>query len=360
MSITFSCDNCHSLFTVDSRLAGRRARCRKCDRKMRVPDVSIDGGRAGGRLSPPSNTGTGNSRHQRGGLRPGHAEPSALAARPIGWLDAVNSQVGLKPITIFNAPVLRPRDEEFESSVTSYKVAVPPELRPANAVVNKSKQLVNAGYMETIRTYKQFFKRFAYLFRRINELSYGFSLVLFIIAIVEGIMGNHGATVLCISAIVLLNLVGLAAAVSNVIALQFRGNPVQGILFLIPPVTLYYLWSNSTKWKRPINRIITPIGVLAAVIGAYTYIPWLNGNKVSQAGWKEQIEGAVDTIKHDVKGSIEKGGEKVDELKDQLPDDLKNIDFEKVKKKAGETIDDLKDKFQKSTQTGDSSDKGAP
>ena len=342
MSITFSCDNCYSQFTVDSRLAGRRARCRKCNRKMQVPDVST-----GDAPDPMEIRRRSNSRHGHRSPQFSSPEPAAKGKRPISWLDAVNSQVGLKPVSIMSEPEMRHREEDsFDSSITSYKIPVPIEQRPVNVVMNKSKDLVNAGYMETIHSYKQFFKRFQYLFRRINEMSYGLSIICFIAAIVGAIMGKHSITVTGISAIVLLNIIGLAAGVSNLIALQFRGNPVKGILFLLPPVALYYLWTNSAKWRKPINRIMTPIVVLCAVIGAYLYIPWLNGNKASQDNWADRIEGAVETIRHDVGDSLSEAKEKANELKEKLPDDLKNMDLEQVKKKAGETVDDLKDKLQ--------------
>jgi hypothetical protein len=245
----------------------------------------------------------------------------------------------------------QPRDEEFESSITSYKLPIPAEMRPVNAVVNKTKHLANAGKMEVVHSYKQFFKRFAYIFRRINEMSYGLSIVFFIVAIVGGFRGMHSITVMCISAIVLLNVIGLAAAISNLIALQFRGNPLKGLAFLLPPVALYYLWTNSTKWKKPINRVMTPVVVLCAVIGAYMYIPWLNGSKSDEGSWQERVEGAVDTLKQDLGDSLSEARQKAEKIKEELPDDLKNIDLDKIKKKASQTVDGLKDKLQDSKPT---------
>jgi hypothetical protein len=323
---------------------------------MQVPDVST-----GDASAPLDIRRSSSSRHGHRSPQISSPEPAPQVKRPISWLDAVNSQVGLKPVTMMSEPEMRHREEDsFDSSITSYKIPVPIEQRPMNKVVNKSKDVVNAGYMETIRSYKQFFKRFQYLFRRINEMSYGLSIICLIAAIVGSIMGKHAITVTGISTIVLLNIIGLAAGVSNLIALQFRGSPVKGILFLFPPVALYYLWTNSAKWRKPINRIMTPIVVLCAVIGAYVYIPWLNGNKASQGDWADRIEGAVETIRHDVDGSLSEAKEKANELKDQLPDDLKNMDLEQVKKKAGETVDDLKDRLQNTGRKSSTPEKKEP
>lgn len=347
MNITFACDRCYSQFTVDSRLAGRKARCRKCNHKMLVPDGS-DGEPAPDEAAPEpaksSRRHSSGSKHRSARHIPAPEPPPVKGA--MSWLDAVNSQIGMKPITIMSEPTMPVRDEEFESSITSYKLPVTPEMRPVNAVVNKTKNLVNAGKMETVRSYKQFFKRFAKLFRRVNEISYGLSIVFFIMAIVGGFMGQHSLTVTGISLIVLLNVIGLAAAISNLIALQFRGNPIKGLMFLLPPVTLYYLWTNSTKWKKPLNRVLTPMVVLCAVVGAYAYIPWLNGDKSGQGSWQERIEGGFDSLKHDLGDKYQEARDKADELKDELPDDLKNLDVDKIKKKVSDTVDEVTDKFQ--------------
>lgn len=366
MSISFSCDNCHSPFVVDSQLAGRQARCRKCGRKMRIPSESASGGSRplinwegnGSRAAAParaSSRAEGDPRAARGGTAVAQGPPGN--SRPISWLDAVNSQVGLKPVTMMSMPAVRVRDVPEEKSVTSYKVKVPRELRPKSKVVTASKQVVSAGYMEGLRSYKQFFNFFAWMFRRINEMSYGFTVVFLIMAIVGVIMDKHSLTVTGISAIVILNVAGLIAGVANLIALRFRKNPMQGLLFLIPPVALYYMWTNSAKWKKPISRIMTPMITLVLVIAAYAYIPWLNGDKTAKGNWKDKLKKGAETLEHDIEEKLSEAGTKAGELKDKLPDEVKNINVDDLKKKAGDAAGGLKDTLDKAAGSGAKGDK---
>ena len=40
MTITFDCESCHSEFTVDSALAGRKGRCKNCGHRLVIPEAS--------------------------------------------------------------------------------------------------------------------------------------------------------------------------------------------------------------------------------------------------------------------------------------------------------------------------------
>ncbi len=367
MPITFSCDNCHSSFTVDSQLAGRSAKCRKCGQRMVIPTsapaqrpaLAGAGKMAGGQTSPSGRqTGTATA-GRKSGVGAAHAlqqSSGAATARPIGWLDAVNSQVGLKPVTIMaTRPVSRKEQQEideFEDPRSQYKVVVPREMRKKSAIVTKPGEIAWGTYLQGIRSYRQFFNVFAVLFRRINEIAYGVSLIFVNVAIVGAIMSNHSLVVLGISLVVLLNLIQLAAGVSNLIAIQFRGNVVQGLLFLFPPVTAYYLWKNWNRWNKAIKRITGPIIWLVIVTAAYSYIPWLNGSKTGKTNWKD----AVESIKKDVSGTMSDLQKKASELEEKIPE-LDKAKLYEFKKKAGETVDDLKGKAEKAIDGARSNEK---
>jgi len=235
---------------------------------------------------------------------------TAAAAQSVGWLEAVNSQIGLKPISMAALPTIRQqRDEdEFDDSVTSYKVVIPREMRREirrkTGLVGRSADALRGQYMEGVHSYRRFFSRFARLFRWINETAYGISVLFLLLAIVGVIMNKHSLTILGISAIVLLNVVRIGAGLFNLVVIPFRDNPVKGLLFLFPPVTAFYLWQNWSKWRKPIRRIIGPVVTLAVVIAAYVYVPWINGNKRAQANIKDRIDTAVESIKKDVTGSL--------------------------------------------------------
>jgi hypothetical protein len=361
MNISFSCDHCGSPFVVDAQLAGRAARCRKCNRKMVIPSASA----AAGRPLVEWTNGPGNASRARQPVTSGAAAEGRRAVAPqyrkspasrgagamqsLGWLEAVNSQVGLKPVTMPSMPAVRPKREvKEEKSVTSYKVIVPKEIRRENSLGRRSAKALERQFMAGKYTYRSFFTRFAKLFRWINETAYGISILFLILAIVGVIMNKHSLTILGISAIVLLNVVRLGAGLFNLVVIPFRDNPVKGLLFLFPPVTIYYLWTNWYKWRKPIRRIMSPVLTLVLVIAAYAYVPWLNGNKKAQAKLQDRLGDAVEAIKTDVSGSLQEAGKKASELKEELPGQIEKLHLDEVRDKAQQALDGLKGEIQKS------------
>ena len=63
------------------------------------------------------------------------------------------------------------------------------------------------------------------------------------------------------------------AGVANLLVIPFRESPIQGILFLIPPITFIYLYQNWHKVHRPVKRIIGPILTIALVAAAFLVEP---------------------------------------------------------------------------------------
>ena len=108
--IHFQCPACGAPFEVDDRLAGRVGRCKACGGRTKVPSNgaaqavatatpprprAMAAAAAGPRLTPVG---------AAGASRP---QPSFAAGRPLNWLEAVNSQVALAPITMDGMPGLR-------------------------------------------------------------------------------------------------------------------------------------------------------------------------------------------------------------------------------------------------------------
>ena len=134
--IHFQCPACAARFDVDERLAGRAARCKRCGGRMKIPsDAANEAVRAaccrwavqGGRGAPPL------PRMDHGSppsppVAPSRPQPSLAAGRPINWLEAVNSQVALAPISMDNlrglGNKLSPMDEP--SIPGPYKLASAP------------------------------------------------------------------------------------------------------------------------------------------------------------------------------------------------------------------------------------------
>lgn len=368
MNITFSCKKCQSSFTVDSQLAGRTAKCRKCGERLVIPapqaarqpavarsgKVSVGSGTAAGGGS----AGRAASSTRKSGV--GAAEALRRSAgentsRSIGWMDAVNSQVGLKPITMMAARVVSQKEiDEWDDPRSQYKVVIPSDMRKKPAVVTKPAEIAVATYFQGIRSYRQLFNLFVILSRWINETAYAISLIFLITAIVGSIMGKPSLVTMGLSMVVLLNVIQLAAGVFNLIAIQFRGNVAKGLLFLFPPITVFNLWKNWYRWQKPIGRITTPIVWLVVLAVAYRYIPWLNGTKKGPASFQE----AVETIKKNVGETVKDLKQKGTDLKEKLPAELEKGTLDDLQKKAGETLEDLKAKGLKAIEGSGSSPPG--
>jgi hypothetical protein len=266
----------------------------------------------------------------------------------MSWREAVTSQLALKPITEDMLPAVRPRlqpkpeptesepdyklkpitkaalpaigrrEEDLEKARPGsvYKLAIPRELRKEMAARNRSPSAVRKGYAQGVRSYRQFFSVLAKLSDWISNASYTVSFICLILAIAGGMMGQHSLAVFALSAIVIFNLVGLAGDAVNLVMLSFRKNPVQGALFLIPPVALIYLLTDWRRYRETVNRMMIPVVMLCLVVVAYMFVPWLNGDKPGQKTQRtldQRIEKAVESIRKGIGDSaskaMQKGGE---------------------------------------------------
>jgi hypothetical protein len=144
----------------------------------------------------------------------------------------------------------------------------------------------------------------------ISETSYTVSLILIILAVASGMVGQHGlATTLC-GVIVALNLVGLAGDIVSLVTLSFKKNPLRGGLFLIPPFTLYYLWTDWYRYRDTVLRMRIRLMTLALVVAAYLFVPWLRGGIKAELPAVASVEQAVDSVEEKLgsqKGTLDEG-----------------------------------------------------
>jgi len=162
-----------------------------------------------------------------------------------------------------------------------------------NTVMPGAGRPVAAGPSPRLIAYRSFFGLLGRLTTWISETSYTVSLILIILAIASGMIGRHSlATMLC-SAIVAFNLVGIGGDLASLVTLSFRKNPLQGGLFLVPPFTLYYLWTDWQRYSDTVLRMRIPLVTLALVAAAYVCVPWLRGGIKAEVPGVESIEQAV-------------------------------------------------------------------
>ena len=311
MKIAFSCPACGKKLAVDAALAGRAGRCRGCGKRLVVPAAPA---MAGGRSQA------------------GHGGPSATVPRSAGrspdqaadrndlpdWQTAVASQLGtsprpaadprglpraaaasgysLRPVTPVAVPVLARRVAPVESSSEDeedeFVVTAPP-------VAQVSPDQSTIGPSPFVQAYRWLFNRLVQTTTWISETSYTVSFIIMIMAIAGGMAGWHTLAQWGTRAIVALNLVGLAGDLASLVTLSFRRSPLQGALFLVPPFTLYYLWSDWQRYRNTVDRMRIPLMTLAVVAAAYMLVPWLRGGPARDGGVTSAVERVVGELAED-------------------------------------------------------------
>ena len=154
------------------------------------------------------------------------------------------------------------------------------------------------------RAYRQAVGWIEKIFRWLNQSAYLVS-VPFLMCMILGLaVGSHSLMVLGATAVVLLNLGRIVAGVANLAVIPFRESPMQGVLFLIPPFTFFYLAQHWHKVKKPVKRIIGPIVTIGIVALAFMAEPWLKGEGKSAGSIQDQAKAGVKSLKTEVKAKI--------------------------------------------------------
>jgi len=306
--IHFECPTCAAAFDVDERLAGRAGRCKKCGGRMKIPaDGASEAAPARAAAGRPRAMAAAAAAPAGPRLTPMAAavatrpQPSLAAGRPINWLEAVNSQVALAPISMDNLRGLgnRPSPMDEPSIPGPYKLASAPSLPALEAIGGKPAGAVTRGY-------RQGMGKFQKLFRWINESAYFVSVPFLMCLLLGLVVQNHALMVLGATAVVVLNIGRIVAGVANLVVIPFRESPIQGVLFLIPPLTFFYMAQNWHKMQRPVKRVVGPILTIGMVALAFMAEPWLKGEGKSKGSIQDQAKAGVRALKEGMKEKMGK------------------------------------------------------
>lgn len=298
MAITFTCESCEARFSVADRLAGKKARCKGCGRVLTIPEASR-----------PVVAASTSPALARAAVGPG--------AKPMAWLDAVTSQVALKPITMDKLQALgrtaprRPSmfEEDENTPAGPYDLLSAPNL-PA---VDAARAATGRAAPRIVQDYRNALLPFQRLFRKLNEWAFVVSapfLAIFMLAVAAR---NYSWAVLGATAIVLLNLSRLGTGLLNLFMIPFRDNPVQGVLFLIPPFTVVYCIQNWNRVRKPVERVIGPALTIGLVVAAFAFLPFLNGGKKTEGTIAERLKAGASSL--DAKVQEKLGNPDLDGLK---------------------------------------------
>jgi len=146
--------------------------------------------------------------------------------------------------------------------------------------------------------------KFQKLFRWLNESAYLVS-VPFLICVLLGLaVRSHSLMVLGATVVVLLNIGRIVAGAANLVVIPFRDSPIQGLLFLIPPLTFIYLSQHWRKMRRPVKRVIGPILTIGMVALGLVAEPWLKGEGKAKGSIQDQVKTGVRSMKEGVEGQL--------------------------------------------------------
>jgi hypothetical protein len=297
--IHFECPACAAPFDVDERLAGRAGRCKKSGGRMKIPsNGAAEAVRAHAAAQRPramavaTAVPNGPRLTPIAPMAPSRPLPSLAAGRPINWLEAVNSQVALAPISMDNFRGLgnKPTPMDEPSIPGPYKLATAPSLPALDVIGGKPAGALTRGY-------RQGMGKFQKLFRWLNESAYLVS-VPFLMCLLLGLaVGNHSLMVLGATAVVVLNIGRIVAGVANLVVIPFRQSPIQGVPFLIPPLTFIHMAQHWHKMERPVKRIVGPILTIVLVALAFMAEPWMKGQGKSKGSIQDQIKASARSLK---------------------------------------------------------------
>ena len=170
------------------------------------------------------------------------------------------------------------------------------------------------------------------LFRKLNETAYLISVPFLLMILLGAIIQSRPMALAGATAVVLLNIGRIFAGIANLAIVPFREGIFQGILFLIPPLTFFYLASHWKLLKKPTMRIVGPIVTIGLVFAAFTLIPTLRkDHKLPSVGnLKDEIRRDLKDLKGEMIGEVAKA---------------KRLDVESLGKQAEKTIQDAAGKI---------------
>jgi hypothetical protein len=125
------------------------------------------------------------------------------------------------------------------------------------------------------------------------------------------VLQNMALAHLGASVVVLLNIGRFFVGLANLVVIPFRDGIIQGILFLIPPFTFFYLAKHWKKVRKPTRRVVGPALTIGLVILLYTFIPSLSEGR-SATGPLEQ--------------DLKQLGDQAKQLSEQAEDELRQFE----------------------------------
>ncbi len=332
MGVVFFCQSCGARFEVDARLAGKKGRCKHCGQyttvpkaehltSMNMPALAMAGAVGGAAAAPrPSPLGAPPAGSARPGPRPKSVND---------WLNASMSKIGLAPLSMPAMPKRPMLPSALDDAADSKPYMLEkPDRRDARGKGGGPPNVVLAAWRHEMGIIQK-------VFRWLNESAYIVSIPFVIILLFGIAVKANPIAIFGAAFVVLLNIGRIIAGVANLAVIPLRDG------------------FNVRKYKKPLRRVIEPVVWIAAVLLAFTFVPWLASGKASTGSISERLRATAEKLEEDIKGEVnkvtdkakdlnlEKLGSQAQEKFKSAVDQAKNIDLNKLGAQAEEKVKGL-------------------
>lgn len=328
MTIKFACPQCGNRFALNDKFAGRTGRCNKCQRRFKIPARKAKAAvvAASGMYRMPNKVG----------------KPAASKENKQG-LD-VPSNVGFAPVSHRSLERVAKVDREFlqEDAPGPYKVSndEPPLRRRNRRKSAKPPSALKEFYWARMHGLLKFLKG-------LSDFGYLLSIPFITMILIAVILGSREWAVTGATGVVLINVVRFYLNLFNLAVLPFRESLSQGIMFLIPPLTLIYLFKHWKRMKRGAKRLIGPTIQIVGVFLAFIFIPVLSSGSVGEgATIRERINAESESLKKDMSTEAQKVGDEAAKGARRLGSEVS-----KELEKSGVTVENITETVREGADT---------
>ncbi len=324
MNIVFFCQSCGARFEVPPASAGKKGRCKHCGQMMSIPKAQeLASMVAMPALSPSAVAGV--AAPKLAPMKPAARE--VKEGKSLAWLAAASSNVALSPLSVDSMPIgkarksTKPQYDEDLGDSKPYQLAQP-VLKTARGPSSHAASGAKMLWRKDLGVVQK-------LFRKLNETAYLISVPFLLMILLGAIIQSRHLALVGATAVVLLEIARIVTGIANLAIVPFREGIFQGIMFLIPPLTFFYLSSHWKQVKKPTMRIVGPIVTIVVVFLAFAFVPTLQKKGHGPASLKD-LENEFRTDVEEGKGEITKA---------------KNLDAQGLENQAKKTIGDTAGKI---------------
>jgi hypothetical protein len=335
MWLSFTCEKCGKRIQVDERFQGKRGRCSSCRHVMRIPradserpeqapeeaPASAPAGEPVFRLSPPEPPPLARVEARLQTVEPAapppqdrhHAVPehSVHQSHPDTdhvWFDLLDDDVDAEDIAAVSPEIKRGLEEiaEFDKDRRGYRVVGERSgpfsyLRVGESGPAHWLYVEWRGGVNSVLRVLRFIDTWAYL------LSVPFLMLMIFGVIVESRRFVHtGAAV-----VVLANYGRFWADLIALFVRPYKDGPLQGLAFLFPPYTIYYLATRWDPMKKILRRIATSCIPIVLVILIYAFVPSVNPEARTAQGLGARLEAGKQELDRDIESDLKGLGKRL-------------------------------------------------